>query len=85
MELNYKITVIKKDEVIIAKFAKRKTAKDSIKKLKKWFPDTFVSGALEEKREKDAIIRWVVTWVCNKNIRYGKKRTIFYCLRNRTR
>lgn len=66
MELNYRINVIKKDEVVTAKFATKETAIKSIKKLKEWFPNTFVCGALEEKREREAVIEWVVTWIYNK-------------------
>ena len=59
MELNYRINVIKRDETVIAKFATKETAKNSIHKLKEWFPNEFIIGALEEKKEKE----WKVTWI----------------------
>lgn len=79
MELNYRINVIKRDEVVIAKFATRETAKASIKKLKKWFPDTYVCGALEEKIEIEERTEWIVTWICPK-ICQEKNKTHNYSL-----
>ena len=71
MELNYRINVIKKSEVVSVKLATRETAKASIYKLKEWFPDEFIIGALEEKKEGE----WVVTWILknDKKLRIGKK------------
>lgn len=76
MELNYRITVIKSDEVMTARFDTRETAEESIKKIKEQFPHTFITGALEEKKEK-----WEVVWVINNKIcQEQNKRHNYYLL-----
>lgn len=59
MELNYRINVIKRDETVVAKFVTKETAKKSIRKLKEWFPNEFIIGALEEKSNNE----WKVIWI----------------------
>lgn len=59
MELNYRINIIKKDETVVAKFVNKETAKTAIRKIKKWFPNEFITGALEEKKEEE----WKVIWI----------------------
>lgn len=56
MELNYRITVIFRDEVIRTKFATKKVARKSVKKLKELFPKKFINGALEELKERWEVI-----------------------------
>lgn len=63
MELNYRINVIKKDETVVAKFVNKETAKTAIHKIKKWFPNEFIIGALEEKKEEE----WKVIWISKSN------------------
>lgn len=58
MESNYRITVIFKNDVLREEFATKENAKSAITVLKKLFPEQFISGALEERRE-----RWQVIWV----------------------
>lgn len=58
MKLDYRITVIFNDEVIRVKFATEEVAKSAIQELKKLFPDKYMSGALEERKEF-----WKVIWV----------------------
>lgn len=59
-KLNYRITVILKDEVIIEKFHTGAIAMDTIIELRKLNPDIFIGGALESKGEK-----WEVVWTLN--------------------
>ena len=61
MVQNYRITVIFKDEVVRIKFNTKELAKITIEKFKELYPNLYLSGALEEKREK-----WRVIWVLDK-------------------
>ena len=58
MKKNYRITVIFKNEVIRAELVSKTVAKSSIRQLKELYPNEFISGALEEKRQS-----WEVIWV----------------------
>lgn len=59
MELNYRINIIKRDETVVAKFVDKETAKKSIHKIKEWYPNEFIIGALEEKSNNE----WKVIWI----------------------
>ena len=59
---NYRITIIVKDEIIVERFQNEYIAKDTIRKMKELFPNTFIGGALEEKRKS-----WDVIWVLGNN------------------
>lgn len=60
-KLNYKITAVFKDEVIIEKFYRKDVAIDTIIELKALYPALFIGGALEERRR-----RWEVIWTLEK-------------------
>ena len=55
---NYRITIIFKDEITVEKFYNEYIARDTIKKMKELFPNSFVCGALEEKNRT-----WKVIWI----------------------
>lgn len=58
----YRITVIMKDEIITDKFYRKDVAIDTIIGLKKLYPEAFVGGALEERRNK-----WELIWALGSN------------------
>ena len=61
-KLNYRITVVLKDEVITDKFYRKDVAIDTVIGLRNLFPELFIGGALEERRKK-----WEVIWTLEKN------------------
>lgn len=62
IRLNYKITVVLKDEVITSKFYRKDIAIDTMIEMRNLFPELFLSGALEERRRK-----WEVIWTLEEN------------------
>lgn len=58
----YRITVILKDEIVTDKFYRKDVAIDTIIGLKKLFPEMFIGGALEERRNK-----WELIWTLDRN------------------
>lgn len=59
--LNYRITVILQDEVIIDKHSNQEVAINTIIKLRDLFPEIFIGGALEKRGKK-----WEVIWTLKK-------------------
>ena len=59
---NYRITMILKDEIVTERFYNEHIARDTIKSLKDLFPNMFIGGALEEKKEG-----WHVIWKLGNN------------------
>lgn len=55
---NYRITIMFKNQIMIEKFYREDIAKTTVANMKKLFPDSFVSGALEEKHKT-----WEVIWI----------------------
>lgn len=62
VKLNYRVTIIMKDEVVKTKFSHKLVAMDSITTMKKLYPDLFIGGALEEKGKK-----WELIWTLGNN------------------
>lgn len=54
---NYRITIIMKDEIIVEKFYREDIAKKTVTNIKELFLESFIGGALEERRRK-----WEVIW-----------------------
>ena len=59
---NFRITIILKNEIMIERFQNEYRAMDTIRGIKKLFPDLFIGGALEKKNKS-----WNVIWTLGNN------------------
>lgn len=59
--LDYRITVILQDEVIIDKLSNQEVAVNAIIRLRDLYPEIFIGGALEKRGKQ-----WEVIWTLKK-------------------